>query len=60
MSWSQCLPRLQVYIFGAPYLSNAAFSHDYNTRLPDTWHCVHEADPVPRTGKFFGLFKRPG
>ena len=51
---------LQVYTFGCPYIGNAAFKRDYESRLRDTWHLVHDCDPVPTTGKFFWLFKRPG
>ncbi|KAK9810817.1 hypothetical protein WJX73_009654 [Symbiochloris irregularis] len=51
---------MHIVTFGCPYVGNAAFRNDYNARLPDTWHLVHDGDPVPRTGKLFGLFKRPG
>ncbi|KAK9807992.1 hypothetical protein WJX73_000666 [Symbiochloris irregularis] len=52
--------RLQVLTFGCPYVGNAAFKREYEAHVPDTWHIMHEADPVPHAGKFFGLFKRAG
>ncbi|KAK9790342.1 hypothetical protein WJX73_005473 [Symbiochloris irregularis] len=52
--------QLQVLTFGCPYVGNAAFKREYEASVPDTWHIMHEADPVPHAGKFFGLFKRAG
>lgn len=51
---------MQVVTYGAPYPGNAAFCRAYETLIPDTWHVVHDRDPVPRSGKFFCMFKRPG
>ncbi|KAK9799340.1 hypothetical protein WJX73_007370 [Symbiochloris irregularis] len=52
--------RLQVYTYGAPYPGNHAFCRSYDAVCPDTWHIVNDRDPVPRSGKFLCLFKRPG
>ncbi|KAK9804066.1 hypothetical protein WJX73_001449 [Symbiochloris irregularis] len=52
--------RLQVYTYGAPYPGNHSFCRSYEAVCPDTWHIVNDRDPVPRSGKFFCLFKRPG
>ena len=46
--------------FGCPYPGNRAFAQDYQALVRDSWHVVEERDPVPRAGKFWGLFKRPG
>lgn len=51
---------LQVVTFGCPYIGNHAFAADYEACVPDTWHIIHDRDPVPRAGKFWVLFKRPG
>ncbi|KAK9788444.1 hypothetical protein WJX73_010754 [Symbiochloris irregularis] len=51
---------LQVYTFGCPYVGNHTFAHFYEARVRDTWHIIHNQDIVPRVGKFFFLFKRPG
>ena len=51
---------VQVYTYGAPYPGNHAFAKSYERVCPNTWHLVHDRDPVPRSGKFFCLFKRPG
>ena len=39
---------------------NHAFARRYNELVPDTWHVINDRDAVPRIGKFFFLFKRPG
>lgn len=39
---------------------NHAFARLYNQIVPDTWHVINDRDAVPRMGKFFFLFKRPG
>ena len=33
---------------------------EYEQLIPETWHIVHDADVVPRVGKFFRMYKRPG
>ena len=33
---------------------------DYEELVPETWHVVHDADLIPRVGKFLRLYKRPG
>ena len=48
----------QVYTYGSPYIGNAAFTADFDRRISDCWHIVHE--PVPKTGKFVCLFRKPG
>ena len=50
----------QVLTYGCPYIGNEAFAREYQALVPNTWHVVEEKDPVPRTGKFVCLFKRPG
>ncbi|BDA45987.1 probable lipase at C-terminar half [Coccomyxa sp. Obi] len=50
---------LQVYTYGAPRTGNYAFARDYEELVPETWHVVHDADLIPRVGKFFRLYKRP-
>ena len=51
---------VQVVTFGCPYPGNRAWCREYEALVQDTWHVVHDRDPVPRAGKFFVLFKRPG
>ena len=34
--------KLQVYTFGSPRTGNHAFAHDYERRVPHTWHVVNE------------------
>ncbi|KAK9804602.1 hypothetical protein WJX73_006415 [Symbiochloris irregularis] len=51
---------IQVVTFGCPYIGNTAFKSDYERRVRDTWHVIHETDPVPTSGKIFSLSKRPG
>lgn len=33
---------------------------EYEALVPETWHVVHDADVIPRVGKFWRLYKRPG
>jgi hypothetical protein len=33
---------------------------EYEQLIPETWHIVHDADVVPRMGKFFRMYNRPG
>ncbi|KAK9906400.1 hypothetical protein WJX75_001237 [Coccomyxa subellipsoidea] len=51
---------LQVYTYGAPRTGNHAFAREYEQLIPETWHIVHDADVVPRMGKFFRMYNRPG
>ncbi|CAL8462126.1 g1657 [Coccomyxa elongata] len=51
---------LQVYTYGAPRTGNYAFARDYEELVQETWHVVHDADLIPRVGKFLRLYKRPG
>ena len=54
------LPGLHVYTYGAPRTGNHAFARDYEACVPHTWHVINDRDAVPRSGKFFMLYKRPG
>ncbi|KDD71882.1 hypothetical protein H632_c4233p0, partial [Helicosporidium sp. ATCC 50920] len=49
-----------VYTFGAPRTGNAAFARAYDELVPDTWHVINSDDTVTSSGKFWGLYKRPG
>ncbi|KAL3158681.1 hypothetical protein ABBQ32_011423 [Trebouxia sp. C0010 RCD-2024] len=51
---------LQVYTVGAPRPGNATFAAQYNAKVPHTWHVINPQDPIPKVGKFWGLFSRPG
>jgi len=44
--------------FGAPRPGNHAFASSFRKAVPDAWDIFHPNDIVPRTGKFFILYKR--
>ena len=46
--------------WGAPRTGNAAFAQLYNATVPDTWMMINGQDAVPRSGKLWRLYSRPG
>ena len=46
--------------FGFFRTGNHAFCRELDALVPEHWHLINDRDAVPRSGKFFVLYKRAG